>query len=245
MLPQVAEEELSAALDAAIVELFDSTGLTGPPIDAVALARQLGFTLAWDDRQSSRARLARVAGQRECGGLSILLKHDPRPERRQWAVAHEIGEYLSPRVFDALAIDPCEAPLASRERIANLLASRLLLPTDWFEADAMASGWDLVDLKRRYATASHELIARRMLDFSAPVIISIIDQERLEFRRSNVAGRVPPLSPLERECWRKIHAEGLAVGPMQSGATIVRGWPIHEPEWRREILRLELGEEWL
>lgn len=101
MLLQPATEEMSSALDSAIAELLDSAGLVGPPVDAVALARSLGFTLAWDDGQSSRARLVRLAGRRECGGLSILLKHDPRPERRQWAVAHEIGEYLSPRVFEA------------------------------------------------------------------------------------------------------------------------------------------------
>jgi hypothetical protein len=244
MLPQVAAEELTAALDATIAELFDSASLAGPPIDAVALARRLGFALAWDDQQSSRARLVRIAGRAECDGLSILLKRDPRPERRQWAVAHEIGEYLSPRVFDALALDPRCAPLTAREKIANLLASRLLLPTDWFQADAITSGWDLLDLKRRYGTASHELIARRMLDFSVPVIISIVDQGRLEFRRSNLPGRVPPLAPIERDCWRQIHGEDRPIGPLQSGSTIVCGWPIHEPAWRREILRLELLDEW-
>ena len=208
----------------------------------------MGFTLAWDDGQSSRARLVRLAGRSECGGLSILLKHDPRPERRQWAVAHEIGEYLSPRVFDSLALDPRTAPLAAREKIANLrFASRLLLlPTDWFQADAIENGWDLLDLKRRYGTASHELIARRMLDFSVPIILSIIDQERLEFRRSNVPGRVPPLSPLERDCWRQIHTENCPVGPVQAGSATARGWPIHEPDWlpRNLLAGLELGEEW-
>jgi len=244
MLPQFVTEELTAALDVTIAELFDSAGIVGPPVDAVALARRLGFTLAWDDRQSSRARLVRLAGRAPCDGFSILLKHDPRPERRQWAVAHEIGEYLSPRVFDALAVDPRTAPLIARERIANLLASRLLLPTDWFYADAIAIDWDLLELKRRYGTASHELIARRMLDLSVPVILSIIDQGRLEFRRSNVPGRVPPLSPGERDCWQQVHAEHRPIGPVESGPTLVRGWPIHEPGWRREILRLELSEEW-
>lgn len=131
-----------------------------------------------------------------------------------------------------------------RENIANLLASRLLLPTDWFQADAIANDWDLLDLKQRDGTASHELIARRMLDFSVPVVISIIDQERLEFRRSNVPGRVPPLAPIERDCWREVHADGSCVGPLRIGSAVVRGWPIHEPDWRREILRMELSEEW-
>ena len=62
MFSPIAAEELAAALDAAIAELFESAGVAGPPIDAVALAGRLGFTLAWDDRQSSRARLVRLAG---------------------------------------------------------------------------------------------------------------------------------------------------------------------------------------
>ncbi len=242
--PMFATEEISAALDAAIAELFESAGVREPPIDAVALARELGFALAWDDGQSSRARLVRVAGRSTGGKLSILLKHDPRPERRQWAVAHEIGEYLSPRVSDALGLDPQTARIGDREKIANLLASRLLLPSDWFAADAVSSNWDLLDLKRRYATASHELIARRMLDFATPVVISIIDQGRLEFRRGNVPGRIPSLTPLERDCWNRIHASAKPIGPEQAGSLTIRGWPIHEPHWHREILRLELAEDW-
>jgi hypothetical protein len=266
----VTNGEITGALDTAVSQLLDGAGIAAPPVDAVALAKQMGFTLAWDDRQSSRARLVRLGSRREKSGLSILLTHDPRAERRQWAVAHEIGEYLSPQVFDSLGIDPQTAPLASREKIANLFASRLLLPSDWFSADGAANNWDLLELKLRYRTASHELIARRMLDFDRPIVISIIDQCRLEFRRSNVPGRVPPLTPLERHCWqrcRDFHASGsfatsplapcgrgaggegflgkAAVGePMQPHNTVVRCWPIHEPHWKREILRLELSEDW-
>jgi IrrE N-terminal-like domain len=256
---QITSEEITTALDAAVAQLLDDAGVAAPPVDAVALAKRLGFTLAWDDRQSSRARLVRLSSRREKSGLSILLKHDPRSERRQWAVAHEIGEYLSPQVFDSLGIDPRTAPPASREKIANLFASRLLLPSDWFSADGAESGWDLLELKRLYGTASHELIARRMLDFDRPIVISIIDQGRLEFRRSNVPGRVPPLTPLERQCWQRCRQSsdpsppaplpqgergGGAGAPVDCSDTIVRCWPIHEPHWKREILRLELSEEW-
>lgn len=237
-------DELPVAVDAVVAELLATVDLEQPPVDAVALARRLGFTVAWDDGQSSRARLVRIAGRAESGGLSILLKHDPRPERRQWAVAHEIGEYLSPQVFDTVGLDPRTAPLAVREKVSNLLASRLLLPSDWYAADAQSTGWDLLELKRRYTTASHELIARRMLDFSTPIVISIIDEGRLEFRRSNVPGRAPPLSPVERDCWRNVHNCRQPVGPLESGATVVQGWPVHEPHWRREILRLALADEW-
>jgi hypothetical protein len=243
MLPQIAQEELAAALDATVAEVLAAGQVARPPVDALALARRFDFTVAWDHRQAGRARLVRLADRSAGGGLSILLRPDPRPERRQWAVAHEIGEYFSLRVFDSLGIDPREAPPAAREKVANLLANRLLLPTDWFAADGPDCGWDLLDLKRRYRTASHELIARRMLDFAQPIIISIFDQERLEFRRGNGPGRVPRPAAIERDCWRQVHESGRASGRLESGPLVVRGWPIHEPHWRREILRAELPED--
>ncbi len=82
----------------------------------------------------------------------------------QWAIAHELGECERHRVFEFLQVDPREAPPAAREAVANHLASRILLPREAFSADATACGWDLPELKSRYTTASHELIARRMLD---------------------------------------------------------------------------------
>ena len=56
--------------------------------------------------------------------------------------------------------------------MANNLAGRLLLPTAWFVADAAAENWDLIALKHRYATASHELIARRMLESIEPLAVA-------------------------------------------------------------------------
>ena len=69
------------------------------------------------------------------------------------------------------------------------------------------AGWDLLELKRRFATASHELIARRMLECRPAVIVTIFDQGRIAFRRGNLPGRVPPLSPAERACWQGVHEE--------------------------------------
>ena len=101
---------------------------------------------------------------------TILLRPEPRFERRQWAVAHEIGEHVACRVFALWGVDPRETQANAREHVANNLAGRLLLPTAWFAADAVACGWDLLGLKARYRTASHELIARRMLECRPPVI---------------------------------------------------------------------------
>jgi Zn-dependent peptidase ImmA (M78 family) len=173
---------------------------------------------------------------------SILLKSDPRDERRHWAVAHEIGEAAAHRVFARLSVDPREAPPAAREDVANRLAGRLLLPTVWLRALGAATGWDIAQIKRRSVHASHELVARRMLELDVPVIITVFDQNRISWRRSNVSGRVPPPSPAERKCQRLIHETG-EPAHVDDVRQSVRGWAIHEDDWRREILRMEIDPD--
>jgi len=243
MLPEITQEELSAALDAVVMEVLQEAGIDRPPVDAMAITRRFGITVAQDDRQRGRARYVRLRGT---GGRkpspTILLRPEPRRERRQWAVAHEIGEHVAHRVFDRLLVDPREAAPKARERVATDLATRLLLPGPWFAIDAPACGWDLPGLKSRYTTASHELIARRMLDLATPVIVTIFDHGQLSFRRSNVPGRVPPPSSVEMACWRTVHAHARAHRSSE-GSQTTQAWPVHEPGWKREILRTEVEFE--
>ena len=156
------------------------------------------------------------------------------------AVAHEIGEYAACRVFVQWGVDVREVCLAAEE-VANCLAGRLLLPTEWFLADAAVVGWDLASLKAQYSTASYELIARRMLECPPPVIVTIFDHRRVSFRRSNLPGRVPPPSPAEMACWRVVHDS--APRQIDDGPRTIQGWPVHEPTWKREILRTEVEEK--
>jgi hypothetical protein len=242
MFAGLVREEFAAGLDAVVLEILAEAGVQEPPVDAFAVARALGITVAVDDCQSGRARYVRLSAHRGLRARpTILLRSDPRAERCHWAVAHEIGEHAAYRVFARFGVEAVEAAADAREAVANQLAGRLLLPTPWFEADAARCGWDLICLKARYGTASHELLARRMLECGPPVIISIFDQRRLSFRRSNVAGRVPPLSMAERDCWREVHNAGRPQETCQGTCTI-RGWPVHEEQWKREILRTELSE---
>jgi hypothetical protein len=207
MLPELAPEEVASAVEGVAAEALFVHEVAAPPVDALALAGRMGLTLAWDDRQRGRARLVRLsAGGAAALPGAILLRPEPRAERRQWAVAHEIGEHLSERVFATLDIDPAAAPSAARETIANRLASALLLPAAWFVVDGPACGWELPALKRRYATASHELIARRMLDAPPPVIVTIYDQGRITLRGSNQPGRPPRPSAAESRCQAAAHA---------------------------------------
>ncbi len=243
MFSHVTTEEYAAALDEVALETLSEAGVNHPPVDALAVAQALDMRVAWDETQPGRARCVRLQGVNGRPPRStILLRPEPRPERRQWAVAHEIGEQLAHRVFAALAVDPRVAPANAREMVANHLAARLLLPWAWFAADAPACGWDLLSLKARYRTASHELIARRMLELPPPVIISIIDQGQLYLRLSNVPGSVPPLSAAEKECWQTVHQRNQPEERFFSTQTI-QAWPIHEPAWKREILRTTLALE--
>ncbi len=241
MLAELAVEEVSDVLDAVVVEVLAAARVAGPPVDAFAVARTLGVTVAEDDRQQGRARFVRLQGRGAAAPRpTILLKPEPRRERRHWALAHEIGEHMAARVFERLYVDPRAADSLARERTANHLAGRLLLPTVWFGEDGSACEWDLWELKSRYATASHELIARRMLDFQTPVIVSIYDKARLTFRRSNLLGRVPPPSPEETACRQAAYDTG---HPRQTAAAThtVCAWPVHEEDWKREILRTEVN----
>lgn len=244
MLPELTQDDYAAALDGVAAEVLAQSPTTAPPVDALALARRLGLDVAWDEGQSGRGRIAKLSGHRGVTNRgSIMLRPDPRRERLHWAIAHEIGEWCAHQVFSSLAVDPSEAPPAARETVANQLAARILLPRGEFGCDARACNWDLLALKERYATASHELIARRMLDFTPAIIITIFDQGRRTFRRGNLPFRAPAMAYLEQFAWRQAHDDGESVEE-DGGGLRVQAWAIHEPGWRREILRTEwLAEE--
>lgn len=237
MLPELTQEEFSLALDAVAAAVLDAAQATAPPVDAIELARALRLSVAWDDRQSGRGRTVRIGDFR--GGRprgSILLRPEPRRERLHWAIAHEIGETCAVQVFDRLGVDPREAPSGARETVANQLAGRLLLPRAWFARDAREHDWDVLRLKQRYATASHELIARRMLDFPPRIAITVFDHGRLTLRQGNLSCRPGALVPAEISGWREAHQESRSV-VVEDLSCRVQVWPIHEPDWKREILR--------
>lgn len=243
MFSGLTPDDVSAGLDAVVEQVLEEAGLNSPPVDAEAVAQALGITVATSEHQEERGRYVRLrAHRRHSPQATAVLRSEPRPERRHWALAHEIGEHVAPRVFAHLGVDAREVMPNAREALANRLAGRLLLPTPWFAIDAPALDWDLLALKNRYATASHELIARRMLEMPTPAIITIFDQSRLHFRRANVPGRVPPLSPVEKQCWQEAHNQNR---PYESadGTCRIQAWPVHEEGWKREILRTEVELE--
>ncbi len=218
------------AIDQLVAEVLAQAGWTEPPIDVVALAKRLGMSIAVDSRQEPRGRHMRIDGR-----TAIFVRPEPRPERLQWTVAHEIGESLAHRLQTRQSAN--DLADGEREQRANQLATRLLLPRGWFERDARDCRNDLFELKKLYSTASHELIAWRLLDGDEPAVTTVIDQGRMTRRRGNLPGRLPPWTTGERACLVEVQATGRPARRDEREFQVT-AWPVHEPGWRREIVRL-------
>lgn len=241
MLAEIAREELDRVLEETADSMLAEGRIDRPPVDVLQLAGQCGSEVVVDRTQQVRARVVRLPRRRSGGETLICLRPEDRIERIHWAVAHELGESRAHQVFIALGIDFREIEPAMREWTANQLANRLLLPGDWFFGDAVACNWDLFALKRRYRTASHELIARRMLDHPRPVVITVYDQGRVTFRGGNFPHWPRQTLDLEDHCRREAHARCQPVGGEQDSCAAT-AWPVHEQGWKREIVRLEVPE---
>lgn len=248
MLAEVPYDEWSATLDAVAEELLWESGVSEPPVDAFYLAIELGLMVTEDLQLPARAQFSRVAcGSSETPQPTIVLGDEDRFERRQFAVAHELGEFAAVRVFERLAIDPRSSPFGSREQVANGLAGRLLLPRRWFHKQGIETDWDLLALKDVFWTASHELLARRMLDMPPRVLITVCDQGEVSWRRGNNGLVDPGLLAAEHDAWQECHVWDTPTSRQcslpQGGAATIRCWPVHEPLWRREIIRTDI-EAW-
>src|SRR5262245_6512621 len=95
MLSDFPMEELASALDASAEAVLWEAVVTAPPVDAVIVAQRMDLAVAADHRMPGRARFVRLADSStdEAQG-TIVVGHAERPEREQWAVAHEIGEAI-------------------------------------------------------------------------------------------------------------------------------------------------------
>lgn len=230
-------EQVLETIDRAVDDLLRSAGIEAPPVDAIVLAqRHLGMVVCVDKQQHQRGRAQRAAGQKQ-----IFLRPEPTEERHQWTVAHEIGEHMKSGLLERLGIAPEETRAMAGESLANLFAYHLLVPQCWFRTDAPELGHDVLELKARYRTASHEVVAWRLLDQPAPCIITIIDNDKVSRRRSNAWPVTRKLQPVELACQQYVSRHGRA-HQMTENAWTVHGWPVHQTEWKREILRSVVEE---
>ena len=201
MSEELSREEVTAAVDRAVEDLLRAAGTAGPPVDAIALAqRHLGMVVCLDRDQPQRGRAQRGAGRKQ-----IFLRPEPTEERHQWTVAHEIGEHFKASLLAHLGVGPEQTRAMTGESLANLFATHLLVPLGWFAGDARAAGHDLLELKKRYATASHEVLALRLLDLPEPCIITVVDNDHVHRRRSNAWRVRRELEAPERECQKYVN----------------------------------------
>jgi hypothetical protein len=237
MLEDLTAEEIHQTVDRAVQELLDQTHITTPPVNAIQIAQShLGMTVCVDGKQPQRGRAQRVAGKRQ-----IFLRPEPNEERHQWTVAHEIGEHCKPDLLIQLGLEPGQTRPMTGESLANLFANRLLVPTPWLEIEARASAHDLALLKTKFSSASHEVIAWRLLDLAEPCVITIFDNGQVHRRRSNAWRVTRELTPAEQECQRYVHHYSRPRVVRTDGWT-VQGWPVHQSDWKREVLRSVLDE---
>jgi predicted transcriptional regulator len=220
-------EEVFELVDRAAAELLAAVGASAPPVDALSLVqRHFGLEV----------RTGAASPRSRKGGSALVLDPEWSEEQRQWAAARAAGERLKPELVRRLAISSDEESSLGGASLVNLFATRLLLPTAWFAADAAACGFDLLELKRRFATASHEMLAWRMLDLPTPCVVTIIDDGKVARRRSS-GGRVPrTLNLAELECVELVLADDRP-HLIRSGAWTVQGWPVPREYGRRVILR--------
>ena len=207
--------------------LLERVGIIGPPVDAYLVASKLGLTIHIDPLLKTRGySLTRW----DLGTIIVGSKNPNKSERKQFTVAHEIGEMsLKGRVEED-----------HLEEASNLMAVNLLLPRGWFKRDAEAYDFDLLKLKKTYSTASHELIAFRMLEFR-PMIITIFDNGRLYRRKSSYSFSIKSSYPLERQCLKDVTTRGKETF-LKDERMSVLGWPVFREDWKRVILRTALEE---
>ena len=232
---------MAALLDRLVLDILAKVGCVAPPVDSIQLAKRLGMVVLQDARLQGRARRVRLAVGGDGAVAAIYVRPEPRAERRQWAVAHELGEHFASEVLTTLGVEPSEATSERREQSAHAFAERLLLPQSWLLREGAACDWDLPRLKECFSTASHELIARRVVACLSDAVVTIVDDGRIHARR-DARGRRPPLLRLERTLIEDCRAAGVPCERFVNGVHL-RCWPIHEAEHRREILLTQAGEQ--
>jgi hypothetical protein len=204
-----------------------AAGVSAPPLDAIALARD-------------HLRLP-PEGDRRRRGPRGPTPEEPTEEARQWTAARRIGEHLKETLLPRLDLSPEQARGLGGQSLPTQFAQHLLAPVDWFRDDARALEYDVPQLQGRYRTAGAELIAWRLLDLPEPCVITVVDNDHVQRRRSNAWRVRRELVPAERECQRYVHHYSRP-RVVSAGGWTVQGWPLHRPDWKREILRCVGGE---
>lgn len=220
-------EEASELLDRIVESLLADCEIDQPPVEPKRIADTLGLVYNETKLEGRRGQSFRRYGRQH-----VEIHHKDRPERKNFALAHEVMELELKKVLE----DQREC-----HRWANLGASFLLMPTAWFRDECQKTGFDIAELKTIFSTASWEAVALRTLNFSES-IITVVDNGRVTRRKSSYAFYVPKkLSDDETQ----VVAEVLRTGQVEQQhfpSCEVIGYPVFEKEQKRVILRTTLDE---
>ena len=219
-------EEIHDAVDRAVRDLLADAGIDDPPVDVARIVQHLGLRVETPKR----------------GRASVVAKGEETAASKAWLAAHAIGLHLRPDLLRRLDLDPDQPQALGGESLPNLFADRLLVPTRWLSSLGREYGWDLLELERRLRPAGHELIAWRMLDLAEPVAITVVDNGRVTRRRSNAFRVSKVLSGPEERCRLIVNRYSRPHALREEGWQ-VQGWPLHEGDWKREILRSQVQDD--
>jgi predicted transcriptional regulator len=220
-------EEVSNLLDRVVEHLLETCEIKQPPIEPKRIADILGLVYNEAELEGRRGQSFRRYGRQH-----VEIHHKDRPERKNFALAHEIVELELKKVLD----DPREC-----HRWANLGASFLLMPTPWFRQECQRANFDIAELKNVFSTASWEAIALRTLNFSE-AIITIVDNGRVTRRKSSYSFYVSKkLSDEEKQVLAAVLQAG-KIERQHFPSCEVTGFPVFEKEQKRVILRTTLDE---
>lgn len=186
-------------------ELLGALGLDDCVLDPRVVVMACGLRLL----ASTRAPACLV-------GSTIVYDPRVRPSRQAGTIAHELGHFALRRVGEA---DP--------ERAATRVGAALSVPRRPLDARLRAYGWELPAVCEGFAHASHELVARRILELREGGLV-IRDGRR---ERLVVSAWLPEGAEEElRAAARQAAETGL---PTRAGEA--RAWNVAEPGFPRAI----------
>ena len=220
-------EEISELLDSIVLRLLEACDVTQPPVEPRSMAKKLGIIYTEAQLEGRRGQSFRSRGRQH-----VQVHQSDRPERKNFALAHEIMEIQLKKAIHNPTL--CH-------RWANLGASFLLTPTPWFREECLITDFDVAQLKSTFSSASWEVVSLRTLNFSES-IVTIVDNGRISRRKSSYPYHVPrKLSEEEHNALHKVLQTATAEH-LHFPSCVVAGYPVFEGEHRRVILRTTFDE---
>lgn len=138
----------------------------------VVIANRMGMRVV----MSNLPRMVKACLCRGRDGVpdSILVNRRMGYWRRNYAIAHEIAEHL----VSAMGVHADEED----EPIIDRCAAAIMMPRTAFTMALMRYGPDVVMIHRKFPFASHEALARRILDFLPNAVLTICDDHEIVLR---------------------------------------------------------------